>query len=84
MIRKFEAAKNSLHLLIAPVHPDRKLGDPHIHFGEPDFHVSHAGLEIAYSASDFADVVFQVRDIRLNAPKDLKNKLVSWLGHSLS
>jgi hypothetical protein len=81
MFGEFEAAKDSFHLLIAPVHPDRELGDPDVDFGKPDFHMCHPRFEIAGAASDLANIGFHVGDIRLNAPKHLKNKLIRCLRH---
>jgi hypothetical protein len=77
MISKLESAKKSFHLFVAPVHPHRELSDL-----EP--HMDHSHLEIADPASDLADVVFQIRNIGLNAREDLKDELVRWFGHGLS
>jgi hypothetical protein len=77
MFGKFEAAKYSFHLLVAPVHPDRKLGDLQLHMG-------HAHLEIADTASDLADIGLQVGDIRLNAPEHLEYQLIRYLWHDSS
>ncbi len=72
MIRKLKAAKYSFHLLIAPVHSDRKLGDLELHMG-------HAHFEIADTASDLADIGLQVGDIRLNSPKHFEYELIRYL-----
>jgi hypothetical protein len=81
MFGEFEAAKDSFHLLIAPVHPDRELGDPDVDFGKPDFHMCHPRFEIAGAASDLANIGFQVSYIRLNAPKHFEDKLIRRLWH---
>jgi hypothetical protein len=72
MLGKFEAAKYSFHLFIAPVHPDRELGNLELHMG-------HAHYEIADTASDFADIGLQVGDIRLNSPKHFAYELIRYV-----
>jgi hypothetical protein len=80
MIRKLEAAEEYLHLLITLVHAGQDLCDPQIHIGKPHFHRRQARFKIANASSDFTYVSFQIRNIRLNSPKD---ELVTQFGHSL-
>jgi hypothetical protein len=72
MLGKFEAAKYSFHLFIAPVHPDRKLGNLQLRMG-------HAHIEIADTASNLAEIALQVGDIRLNSPKHFEYELIRYV-----
>jgi hypothetical protein len=83
MVGKLEAVKNSLHLLIASVHPNGEVCHAYIHFGKPDFHMGHTRFEVADPASDLTDVGFQLCNIVLDTPQDLKDELARWFGHGL-
>jgi hypothetical protein len=54
MLRKFQTAEESLHLLAAPVHAVQELCDPYIHFGKPHFHRRYARFEIADASSELS------------------------------